>query len=259
MMDVMSPQRRADTPPSVTFDEVVAQVPFLRALTDAERERLRPYAEIRRVGAGQSIWTFDDSLNFYIFLVEGHVKMVRPCDSGREVIVDVSGPSELLCAGPVSSFSPACCTCVAFDDGVIAVFLPRRDVLQMIERNAPAGAAFIRESTGRDMRLCQRISELASGHVEQRVAALLLRLADQNGSSREQGHVKIPLHLSRQDIADLCGTTLESAIRTMSKFSRESIVTTVARGFVINSRPDLERLSRGVPRRSHGAGGQRPS
>jgi len=248
MTDVMSPSRGTAKLAPMTFDEVVLRVPFLRALPERERERLRPYAEVRRLAPGDKIWTLEDPLDYYVFLVEGHVKMVRPCDSGREVIVDMSGPAELLCSGPVSSFSPACCTCVAFDDGVVAVYLPRRDVLQMIERDATVAMAFIRASAGHDMRLGQRISELASGLVEQRVAALLLRLADQNGSSRENGQVKIPLHLSRQDLADLCGTTLESAIRTMSRLAREGVVTTGARGFVITNRGALEQLARGMPR-----------
>ena len=53
---------------------------------------------------------------------------------------------------------------------------------------------------------------------------------------------------SIENLADLCGTTLETAIRTMSRLARERIVTTAAWGFVITNRPELERLARGEPR-----------
>jgi len=223
-------------------------VPFLRALSAADRDRLRPYAEVRQIPGGQAIWKLDDPLHYYIFAVDGHVKMTRPCENGREVILDVTKAGDLLCMSAVSAFAPACCTSVAFDEGVVAVFLPRRDVLHVVEQSPSAAAAFVRESSGRETRLALRIAELASGQVEQRVAALLLHLADQDTAVRENGHVRIPLHLSRQDLADLCGTTLESAIRTMSRLSREHIVTTAARGFVITDRTKLERLARGEPR-----------
>jgi CRP-like cAMP-binding protein len=256
MTDVMSNPSQPETLRPMTFDEAAERVPFLRALAPADRDRLRPYAEVRHIPGGRAIWTLDDPLHFYIFLVEGHVKMTRPCDNGRDVILDVTSAGDLLCISAVSSFSPACCTSVAFDGGVVAVFLPRRDVLHVVEQSPTAAAAFVRESTGRETRLAQRIAELASGQVEQRLAALLLHLADQPNAVRENGHVRIPLHLSRQDLADLCGTTLETAIRTMSRLSREHVVTTAARGFVIADRQKLERLARGEPRETPTAPGR---
>ena len=247
-MDVMSETRQVAVTVAMPFEDVVARIPFLRALGDAERERLRPYAEVRALGAGESIWAYDDPLQHYMFLIEGHVKLTRPTENGREVILDVGGPGELLCSGAVSSFSPACCACVAFGDGVKVVVLPRRDLLHVVEQSPAAASAFVRESTGREMRLGKRIVELASGQVEQRVAALLLRLADQLGTERDSGAIKIELHLSRQDLADLCGTTLETAIRTMTKLAREDIVRTVSSGFLITDRAGLQRLARGEPK-----------
>jgi CRP/FNR family transcriptional regulator len=182
---------------------------------------------------------------------------MRPCDSGRDVILDVTGPGDLLCAGAVSSFTPACCTAVAVGDGVTAVFLPRRDVLHVVEQSAAAAGAFVRESTNRDLRLGRRIAELASGQVEQRVAAFLLHLADRDGAERDNGRIRIHMHLSRQDLADLCGTTLETAIRTMSRLARDGVVTTAAGGFVIHDRQALERLTRGEPRAN--GNGRRPA
>jgi len=248
MTDVMSNSSGSGRLPPMTFDEAAGRVPFLRAIAPADRDRLRPYAEIREISAGEPVWKLDDPLHYFVFLVAGHIKMIRPCDNGREVILDVTGPGDLLCVSAVSSFSPACCTAVALHDDVVALFIPRRDVLHVVEQSPTAAGAFVRETTTRDMRLAGRIAELASGQVEQRVAALLLHLADQDGAVRQNGHIRIPLHLSRQDIADLCGTTLETAIRTMSRLSREEIVTTAAWGFVINDRQRLERLARGEPR-----------
>ncbi len=253
MTDVMRMRSARDRSPGVDFDAAVERVPFLRALTPADRERLRPYAEIRHVESGHAVWKLDDALHAYVFLISGHVKLMRPCDTGRDVILDVTSPGNLLCASAVSAFSPACCTTVALGDDVFVLLLPRRDVLHIVEQSPAAAMAFVRETTNREMRLAGRIAELASGQVEQRVAALLIDLAGREDSVRENGRTRIPLHLSRQDLADLCGTTLETAIRTMSRLARESVVTTAASGFVIVDRPALERIARGERSRADGS------
>lgn len=228
-----------------TFDDAVAHVAFLRALSPHDRDRLRPYAAVRRIPQGAPVWTLDDSAQEFIFAIDGHVKLLRPCENGREVIIDVGKPGELLCASAACAFAPYCCSCVALDRDVTILVLPRRDVLHILEQNPIAASAFVREATGREMRLGRRIVELASGHVEQRICALLLRLGDQAGNPLEGGQTRIALKLSRQDLADLCGTTLESAIRVMTKLSREGTVRTTTTGFVIRDRVRLETLARG--------------
>jgi CRP/FNR family transcriptional regulator len=243
MIGVMSEPARGVAVPA--FDDAVARIAFLRALSPADRERLRPYAAVRRIAQGSAIWTLDESAQEFIFAIEGHVKLMRPCENGREVMIDVGQPGELLCASAACAYAPYCCTCTALDRDVVVLALPRRDVLHLLEQNPAAAAAFVREATGREMRLGRRIAELASGLVEQRVCALLLRLGEQAGTPLGGGQTRIALKLSRQDLADLCGTTLESAIRVMTRLSREETVRTTAAGFVIRDTVRLERLARG--------------
>ena len=244
-MGVMPGSPRVAEVVPLPFEEVIARVPFLRALARAEQERLRPYSEVRRLGQRQAVWSLDDRLLHYTFLLSGHAKLIRPCESGREVILQLAAPGELLCFGAVSAFSPACCTCVALDEDVLVVMVPRRDVLYILEQNPAAAAAFVREASSREMRLGQRIVELSSGHVEQRISGLLLRLADETGAPAANGRVKIGVKLSRQDLADLCGTTFETTVRTMTKLARDGIVHTLDRGFVVADRARLAAAARG--------------
>lgn len=241
MMCVM----RAEPPPELAFEEVVARVPFLRALSPPERERLRPYARVRALTPGESIWQFHDDIKEFVFVLEGHLKLCRPSESGRDVILDVAAPGELLCASAVLNHDAACCTCAALNGPVLVVALARRDVLQLLEQSSVAASAFVREATGRDVRLTRRMFELTMGQVEQRIATLLLRLAEQLGQPTESRQIQIPLRLSRQDIADLCGTTLETAIRTMTRFAREGIIRSGHLGPIVVDRRRLEAAARG--------------
>ncbi len=230
----------------VDFDEAAERIPFLRALPAADRERLRPYTELQRLARGERVWRQGDPTASFAFAVRGRVKLVKTSEAGREVILELCGPGELLCANAVCSFAPYCCAATALEDDVEVAAVPRRDVLELLERSPLAARAFLREVTGRGMHLCERVEQLSTGLVERRIATLLLRLAEQVGVSRGEQGIWIPIELSRQDLADLCGTTIETAIRTMTRLGREGVVRSAARGLVVADRPALERIARGT-------------
>lgn len=230
----------------MTFEEAVPRVPFLRALDPSGRERLRPYVEFRLLSRSGLVWSQGDETSAFGFVVYGRVKLFKTSEAGREAIIDLCGPGALLCASAVSCFSPYCCSAGAMEDDVEVLLIPRRDVLDLLERSPVAGRAFLREVTARGMSLCQRMEELSTGQVERRIATLLLRLADQVGVARNGEGTWIPIALSRQDLADLCGTTIETAIRVMTRFRREGVVRSAARGLVVTDRAALERTARGA-------------
>ena len=84
-----------------------------------------------------------------------------------------------------------------------------------------------------------RITEL-SGRVEVRLAQLFLRLARTAGR-RRGGATFIPIRLSRQELADSAGTTIETCIRLMSRWDKQRFVLTNPDGFLVS---DLESLAR---------------
>ena len=77
-----------------------------------------------------------------------------------------------------------------------------------------------------------------TGSAESRAARLFVTLAERMGQ-RRGGGVFVPLSLSRQELADLLGTTLETAIRLMSRWQKENVVVTEKDGFYI---PDMTKV-----------------
>jgi CRP/FNR family transcriptional regulator len=70
----------------------------------------------------------------------------------------------------------------------------------------------------------------------------LVKLAGKMGRPGGEG-INIPMALSRQDLADLTGTTIETCIRVMSRWGKEGLVRTEKDGFVILDRRALERMA----------------
>jgi CRP/FNR family transcriptional regulator len=74
------------------------------------------------------------------------------------------------------------------------------------------------------------------------MARFFLKLASEMGQSRADGTF-IPLPLSRQELADFIGTTIETSIRIMSRWSKEDLVRTEKDGFLVVDRPGLEGIA----------------
>src|SRR5689334_11172966 len=85
-------------------------------------------------------------------------------------------------------------------------------------------------------------AELTGGRIEPRFARLFLKLATEMGRP-ERGGVFVSLALSRQELADMTGTTIETCIRIMSRWNTGGIVRTDKDGFVLVNRPALEQLA----------------
>jgi CRP-like cAMP-binding protein len=92
------------------------------------------------------------------------------------------------------------------------------------------------------MELTRRLSELSGSRVESRLAQLLLKMADENRQPDAKTYL-IPAKLSRQELADFAGTTIETCIRIMSRWQKGNTVHTVRDGFVILDREKLEDIA----------------
>jgi CRP-like cAMP-binding protein len=98
--------------------------------------------------------------------------------------------------------------------------------------------------TTRLIELTNRLAELTGGHIEPRFARLFLKLTDAMGRDQPEGQgMFIPLALSRQELADMTGTTVETCIRIMSRWGNDGVVRTEKDGFVVINRTTLERLA----------------
>ncbi|MCK6549941.1 Crp/Fnr family transcriptional regulator [Myxococcota bacterium] len=226
----------------MSLDDAFTRVRFLAALGPDERERLRPHAKLRSLDTGDPCWSEGQPADEFTFAVRGRVKLVKTAETGRHTIVDMMAAGELLAGPAVLCHTPHPATAVAMEDGTQIVGLPRREVMDVLERSPSAARAFMYELALHGLSLVERIEEVGGGQVERRIALLLLRLADRSGVQARGQAIRIPIALSRQDLADLCGTTVETAIRVMSSLKRRGIVETVARGFVVHDRRALEAL-----------------
>jgi len=87
----------------------------------------------------------------------------------------------------------------------------------------------------------ETLKNIALEKVEARIASLLLKLADKAGEKGPEG-VMINMKLTKQDIAEMVGTTVETSIRTMSKLTKAGLVSAKAGNIIIRDPNKLKSL-----------------
>jgi CRP-like cAMP-binding protein len=163
-----------------------------------------------------------DSAEIYFLLAEGRVKVTQASAEGFEVILHLLGPGDLV--GALSNLDegtyPA--TATALTD-VVAFAIAPADFDAILERYPSVAIQLLRFAASRLRANHARLRELATERVERRIARTLARLAGQIGERTEQGIV-LGAPLSRQDLAELTGTTLFTVSRTLKEWERRGIL-----------------------------------
>jgi len=227
----------------VTAEQIRESSPFFRRLSQEDLERLAGIAVAKTYEKGDLIFSEGDEPHFLHTIASGRVKVVKGVPSGKEVILEILSAGDPLGAVVAYEDRPYPASAVALERSV-CLLLPRAELFSLLERFPSVVRGFLSGMARRIVELTQRIPEVAGGRVETRFALLFLKLADTAG--RPEGReVFVPIHLTRQDLADLTGTTIETSIRVMSRWSKEGLVLTEHEGFRVRDREALERLARG--------------
>jgi CRP/FNR family transcriptional regulator len=205
-------------------------IPILGSLKPEDRAALSPLCELSAYEKGATIFQEGDPAERIHFLFVGKVKIVK-AGPERDLILEILGPGEPVGAVAVFEGRPFPATAIALEpSGVISI--PERPFFQLIEKRPEITRRLLAGLSMRLMSVNRRMADM-TGSVEYRAARLFATLADRMGQKQSNGAVFVPLPLSRQEIADLVGTTIETAIRVMSRWQKEGVVETDKKGFRI--------------------------
>ena len=211
--------------PPVPFEAV----PILAPLTAEDRAALTPLCELKAFAKGETLFGEGEPAHSIHFLFVGRVKIVKAAPD-RDLILEILGAGEPVGAVAVFESRPFPATAVALEpSGTITI--PAREFFHLTEKRPEITRRLLAGLTMRLMSLNRRLADM-TGSVDYRMARLFATLAERLGR-KQPGGIFVPLHLSRQEIADLVGTTVETAIRVMTRWHKEGLVETEREGFRI--------------------------
>lgn len=197
-------------------------VPLFRHLSPETLAAIAGQLRVRRLEDGNFVFLAGAAADSVNLLAQGRIKVIRETEAGQEVILRMIQPGELFggAGGWGEERYPA--SAVALGDAVV-LRLPARSFAALVADYSDFAMAVIHEIAERLRQAERRIEELQTQRVERRIAHTLLRLSDKAGVKTPEG-VRINLPLSRQDLADLAGTTLSTASRTLSNWDQRGLI-----------------------------------
>ena len=222
---------------------VLQQIPLFASLTIDQIAAVADWFRAETFDQDALIFLEGDPADRLWVVSSGQIKIVKHTSDGQENLLEVITPGEMFGgAGLLLATHPA--TAVAMTP-TITLSIEREPYLQLI-RQYPEIALRIIHLLADRLQAAMKMRALAVERVDVRLANILLKLCDKVGQPAEEGmHINLPL--SRQDLADMAGTTIETAIRVMSRFRKEGLVHTEPGGYVVViDRDRLQRLSQGA-------------
>jgi CRP/FNR family transcriptional regulator len=197
----------------------------LAFLPEPVRDAVTTVARLVHFSPDEILFYEGDPPTAVYIVTAGQVKRVKHSEVGKDIILEVVGPDALLGEMAALSDQPQDASAQTLDE-VTAWRVDVDDFRRLVARQ-PALAETVIATLSRRLREAQdEIRSLTVERVERRIARTLLKLAKTVGH-REGRTFILDLPLTRQDIAEMTGTTVETAIRVMSKWRRAGIVDTI--------------------------------
>lgn len=213
-----------------------------RTLPEADRVGLDQQTRIVEVHRGQVLFVEGEPSDSVWAVAEGNVHIIKSGPEGREIVLEVIAPGELFGAVVAIDERPYPASAVAADDG--RVWRVNAGFVRDLCRRYPAlRSAVLGQVAARLRSAHERLRSVALERVEQRLARALLALAEKIGVEEEG---RTALAVTRQELADMTGTTVESAIRVTSRWQHEGLISSSRRHIHIVDERRLEEIARGV-------------
>jgi CRP-like cAMP-binding protein len=201
---------------------LIAGLPQFQGMNPEDLDHVLANARSLRFARDSAIFEEEAEANSFFLLLDGHVRVVKSTPDGQQVIVRYISSGELLGIAHALGLTTYPASAIAAVDCVVLAW-PGRLWSEFSARYPAFGASTYKTVGSRLQEAHARVVEMSTEQVEQRVAHALLRLANQTGKKTAEG-VLIDFPISRQDIAEMTGTTLHTVSRLLSAWEAKGLV-----------------------------------
>lgn len=222
-------------------ESLLANVPPFRRLSQPQIRKILDDATPLRFDAGEAVFSEGLPVERFFLLLDGHIRVIRTTPGGDQIIALHIAPGQLFGIGaaigrttyPATAMTADDCVALAWPNHLWQVFVDSYDGF------ATETYKVVGERVGE---MNNRIMEMATQQVEQRIANAVLRLVTQTGR-KVDGGIEIGMPITRQNLSDMTGTTLHTVSRLLSGWERDGIVLSERRKITVTAPHRLVVLS----------------
>ncbi len=203
-------------------DSLLAPLPPFSRLQSGQIREILDQATPRRFDAGATIFEANGEAGTFFLLLDGYVRVIRTTVDGDQVVVLHIPSGQLFGFAKAIGRTTYPATAVAAAD-CVALTWPMRLWDEFVRKYDGFSTVTYKTIGERMEEIQDRIVEMSTLHVEQRVANALLRLIRQTGRKTDEG-ITIDFPITRQDISEMSGTTLHTVSRLLSSWEKQGVV-----------------------------------
>lgn len=183
----------------------------LRNLTNnREKRKYKKKSEIFREG----------DFPLYLFYIEkGKIKTYKTNEEGKELIINLHNEGDFFGYVNLMRENSYMESAAALEDCEITL-IPKSEFFKLIHQNRQVSQKFIKMLSDNIKENEDQLLKLAYNSVRKRVSECLIKFFDQNEDKKTNNGLKI----SREDLSNMAGTSIETAIRTLSDFKDEKLI-----------------------------------
>jgi len=220
-------------------DSIIARIPLFERMSPEEREELRGMMSQTTLRRGEVLFNEGDSGDRLYILLTGKVKLGHTSVDGRENLLAVLGPGEVV--GELTLFDPGprstTATAVATTE---LLALDHHHLMGFIDSHPTLAKDMLRALAVRLRRTNIALADLVFSDVPGRVAKALLDLAERFGAPTEDG-IHVPHDLTQEELAQLVGASRETINKSLAEFVSRGWIRLEGRAVTLI---DVERLKR---------------
>jgi CRP/FNR family transcriptional regulator, cyclic AMP receptor protein len=213
-------------------------IPFFAGLEPGALEHLAATMRSRRFKRGEVLFHLGDPGDALFVIVSGEVKISLPSDTGEEAILATLGPGQVFGELALLDGSPRSASATALV-ATETVVLPRERFRELIATEAGVRDALLASIAGELRRLTTHVEELHFLDITGRLAARLVRLANEGGTVLPDGSVRLRTNLTQADLAAMVGCTRQSVNKLLGQFTDDGLVRLDREGIVVTDMAGL--------------------
>ncbi|MER8822952.1 Crp/Fnr family transcriptional regulator [Mesorhizobium sp. M0991] len=201
---------------------LIAGLPVFGGIAPTDLDRIIGQARSLRIAKDQPVFEQEQEADSFFLLLDGHVRVVKSTPDGHEVTVRYISPGELMGIAHALGLTTYPASAIAAVDCIVLAGPSR--LWPTFAADFPSFGSNTYKAVGSRLQDAHsRVIEMSTEQVEQRVARGLLKLVKQSGKKTNEG-ILIDFPISRQDIAEMTGTTLHTVSRLLSAWENQGLV-----------------------------------
>ncbi len=217
---------------------IIGAVPLFAGLDLPARETVLAAAQVRRLKASEALFRQGDAAETFYVLVEGYMKAVQANAAGQQVLIHYVNPGEFFACVALMEGQLYPATLLAVKDSV-ALAWNRVETTRLVRSHPAIATNALMGFGGRLLEFQSRLRDSQTQKAARRIAQALLHLARNSGRKTECGII-IDFPITRQDVAEMAGTTLHTASRTIAAWEKAGILACSRQKIVV---ADADRLA----------------